>query len=98
MKNPHKQANKMFNVSFVLMKTKSHFNFIFAFGERSLQRLLVENTHTLYSLPLYPIAVRICFLFSVKNKLKECCETFFFTILDKNHIFLNEARWEEIRK
>ena len=49
---------KMFCVSFVLMKLKSHF--IGFPDERSLQRLSVKNTRTFHSLPLYPIVVSIC--------------------------------------
>ena len=50
------------------MKMKSHFNFIFAFNERSLQRLSEKNTHTSYSLPLRPIDFCVCLEQAVRYK------------------------------
>ena len=82
MKNSHKQANKMFCVSFVLMKLKSHF--IGFPDERSLQRLSVKNTRTFHSLPLYPIVVCICVCslsrlsqIGLNAKIRNVCELSF---------------------
>ena len=50
LKNSYKQGCS----AFVFMKIKSNFNFAFVLHERPLQRLSVKNTHTFYSLPLYP--------------------------------------------
>ena len=106
------QANKMLCVSFVLVKKKSHFNFAFALDERSLQRLSVKTTYTFYFLLLYPIVVSVC-LFSVQivtNELTIILLSVVYanesmsrnvclrTILAKNHIFLNKARWDQIKK
>ena len=43
---------------------KSHFNFAFAFDERSLQTLSVKNAQTFHSLSLYHIVV---FFFSLSR-------------------------------
>ena len=41
------------------MKMKPHFKLTFAFNERSLQRLSVQNSRTPYFSPLYPIVLRM---------------------------------------
>ena len=55
----------MFCISFVLMKMKSHFNFAFAFNERSLQRLSEKYSHILLFAIIF---ISYCFLCLFRNK------------------------------
>ena len=96
MKTWHKQANKMFCVSFVLMKLKSHF--IGFSDERSLQRRSVKNTRAFHSLPLHGatsyFSCKYLRLFPVKIACqllvptRECRrKRLFASVLAKNHVF-----------
>ena len=89
---------------------KSNFNFAFAFDERSLQRLSVKNTHILLFAAISNCCKYLCSLsrlsqISLNAKIRNVCakntsvaKRLFDSVLAKNQIFVNEARWEEIRK